>query len=62
MSKSDKPSFDPMGAIYYPDDDHPSGLCKVCNKPIKIAIFKGGLWCSDKHRKIYQGEKKAGLR
>ena len=31
-------------------------MCKVCGQETRIAIFKGGDWCCDDCRKIFQGE------
>ena len=31
--------------------------CSNCGKVIRIAIFKGGLWCSENCRKVLAGEK-----
>lgn len=30
--------------------------CDVCGGVILVSIFKGGPWCSDHCRKIYEGE------
>lgn len=51
-----------VNKFYYEDDARPTGRCAVCGREIKVAIFKDTPWCSENHRKVFVGEKKAGLR